>query len=128
MGVPEERFLGSRIVRVNLLGEFPGKAGDKGDLFPMAEAREGAGKVMLASGPGAEIVMLGRGVLRAFLPFLPRGATQKMQFFEALAHGGRTFVLAPHPSGISHWWNDPANREAAAGFWRAYAGREDLWA
>lgn len=26
---------------------------------------------------------------------------------------------APHPSGRSHWWNDPENVESARRFWRA---------
>lgn len=26
---------------------------------------------------------------------------------------------APHPSGRSHWWNDPANVESARRFWSA---------
>jgi hypothetical protein len=30
-------------------------------------------------------------------------------------------AVAPHPSGISHWWNEPANVRRAKRFWRALA-------
>lgn len=32
-----------------------------------------------------------------------------------------TVARAPHPSGRSHWWNDPENVAAARAFWRSAA-------
>lgn len=31
--------------------------------------------------------------------------------------GGIYYAVAPHPSGLSHWWNDPANVERARAFY-----------
>lgn len=32
-------------------------------------------------------------------------------------------VTAPHPSGLSHWWNDRANYSDAQLFWEELASR-----
>lgn len=102
---------------VNLINRYPGQGGSehpRGDHFPMAEAREAARKMMpwLA---GKIVVLLGKNVRDAF------GFTS--DFFEpnvgfTIRNGSFQFVVAPHPSGVSHWWNDPANVERARHFFR----------
>lgn len=90
---------------VNLLGAYPGRSG-KGDAFPAGEARLAAAAL---DARGALVVLLGLGVTRAFKVAAPwfgrRGA----------------FVVAPHPSGVSRWWNEAGNRRRARRFWRALA-------
>lgn len=105
-GVGELR---SRARLLNLVRRFPGKAG-KGDAFPLVEARAAAAKIRIPR--GSTVVLLGRGVASAF------GFAPSASFFrESSRRGSRVFV-APHPSGISRWWNDPANVERARAFWR----------
>jgi len=108
-----------RFARVNLLTEFPGKAGEKGDLFDLRAARERAPAVLAKIGPDAVVVCLGLNVLKAFAAYLPRGACSRARFYDAVPGlDGRTYVLAPHPSGISHYWNEPENVSAAERFFR----------
>jgi uracil-DNA glycosylase len=99
----------------NLLPTFPGKAG-KGDLFPIDEARVAALRMLVSGRLGARpVVLLGANVERAFAlaPDVP-----------VLRWRPRLAVLVatcPHPSGVSRWWNDPANERAARRFWRRLA-------
>jgi len=86
---------------------FPGKAG-KGDAFDGAAARCAAGQVK-----ARPAILLGGNVGRAFL--LPPG--------QPLFRWRGGLCLAPHPSGVSRWWNDPANVRRARRFWRAAARR-----
>lgn len=88
-GVGELR---ARARLVNLLGEWPGRAG-KGDAF-------------LAG----EVLLLGRGVARAFRVDSP--------FLEWRRVGGAVVAVVPHPSGVSRWWNCPENRARASAFLR----------
>lgn len=101
-----------RVDRRNLLPEWPGRAGSKGDVFPMALAA-GKAAAMASSLLGARSVLLGRGVAAAFGLVAP--------FLEWRRVGGNLFACLPHPSGINLWWNDPANRDAARAF------MEDAW-
>jgi len=34
---------------------------------------------------------------------------------------GALVAVAPHPSGVSRWWNDPANLRRARRFWHKLA-------
>lgn len=105
----------ARFDRVNLIKEFPGKAG-KGDAFPMAEARANAINVLKPSlvhpwkRPIA-VVLLGGNVCRAFFYPPPR----PLVWVPSLLF---RFSCCPHPSGVNRWWNDPANVRAAQKFWR----------
>lgn len=95
--------------RVNLLGRWPGRAG-KGDAFPMALARPVA-RSMAPALRGRRVVLLGRQVAAAFDL---RGA-----WFQWCDGGHFDYAVAPHPSGVNHWWNDPSNMRRARRFWRA---------
>lgn len=97
---------------VNLLGRFPGRAGDKGDRFPLAEAREAACRLR----PGAHraVILLGRGVAAAF-------GAGGWPFLEWRRLGSVPAAVVPHPSGVNHWWNDPANLERACTFLKGVA-------
>lgn len=118
-GLTPEQFL-DRFRRINLIERFPGKNG-KGDHFPIDEARKGAVEVLMTGVfHTTRVVLLGENVARAFgfrpksypiLQLLPCGATR---------HG---IAFCPHPSAVSHWWNDVANVEAARAFWTALAKR-----
>lgn len=66
---------------------------------------------------GRRVILLGSRVARAF-------GYQDLELFDVIRAysdpgGPMEVVRAPHPSGRSHWWNDPANVERAAEFWRA---------
>lgn len=101
---------------MNLLDKFPGKEG-KGDVFPIEEARKGAIELLMTGAfATAPVVLLGENVARAFnfrpgsyplLRLMPCGVSR---------HG---LAFCPHPSGVSRWWNEPANVEQARAFWSA---------
>jgi len=107
-GVPVGEWL-DRTERMNLLGEFRGKAG-KGDAWDAELARKAADG-MKKTIAGRRVLLLGRNVARAFglvdLPWLTW-----MEAFGAVAGA------IPHPSGIVLWWNSPENRERASAFLR----------
>jgi hypothetical protein len=100
----EERELRRRVRLVNLLGRWPGPSASKGDAFPIARAREAARRFPLRG----RVLLAGRGVARAFGVDAP--------FLEWVELGRARVAVFPHPSGVSHWWNDPANARRAAEF------------
>jgi uracil-DNA glycosylase len=100
----------ARFRRVNLLPRWPGAAG-KGDLFPAERAHRAAFRIDL--GNADLVILLGFAVARAF--GVRRG------YFQRAEVRGIAAVVAPHPSGISHWWNEPANVRRARRFWRRLA-------
>ena len=102
LGTTLEGFLAS-VEAVNLLDRWPGKAG-KGDRFP---AKLAGKKARLLPVVGRTVVLAGLNVAKAF------GHVGR-RFLEVWRSGGATFALVPHPSGVNRWWNDPANKEAAA--------------
>lgn len=100
--------------RVNLLGRFPGKSG-KGDRFPIEVARRRAIDLLMSGTLfDRRVVLLGGNVAKAFGVDYPRP-------FEWQSRRALVYAVAPHPSGINLWWNDPANRAAARVFWRELA-------
>lgn len=105
-----ERELRRRAKLVNLLPRWPGAAG-KGDLFPAAAAKKAAKGMRL----GGRVPLAGRGVARAF-------GVGAAPFLEWFTLGRCEAAVFPHPSGVSHWWNDPANRAEAARFLAAVLG------
>mmetsp|Transcript_3820 Transcript_3820/g.12183 ORF Transcript_3820/g.12183 Transcript_3820/m.12183 type:complete len:233 (+) Transcript_3820:64-762(+) len=105
--------------RANLLSWYPGLKArsarhdvakgyklhqSDGDVFPMEDARRAAAAVDV--GDYACIIMLGNNVARAF--------GVKAGLLEAEVRGACRLVTFPHPSGVSHFWNEPANVQRAA--------------
>lgn len=83
--------------RINLLADFPGRAGDKGDLFPMPRGARAA--ELLAGLAGRLVILVGMAVAAAF------GVTPEPVLRWRRARPLPAFAIAPHPSGVSHWWN-----------------------
>ena len=104
----------ARFRRVNLLPTFPGKAG-KGDAFPLPAAREAA-RALLPALEGRRVVLLGGRVAAAF--GLHRAPLLVWQPFH-----GAWVAVAPHPSGLNRFWNDPRNVRRAQQFWRTFAAQ-----
>lgn len=116
-GLTYEEFWG-RVDAVNLVIAWPGKAGPKGDKFPLMEARKAAVAYMsglAVVGPEyAVFVLCGRAVARAFdLEFL--------DWFKT--YGIPRFAVIPHPSGVNHMWNDPRTTRQARRFFRRWLPR-----
>jgi len=101
--------------RVNLLDCYPGRRGDKGDELPRFVARLSACNLTPRLRQ-RRTVLLGRGVARAFhmhdRPFF---------VWHDDIGDGALVAVAPHPSGVSLFWNDAENVDAARRFWRALA-------
>jgi len=106
-GVPADTFHELVDCR-NLLTEYPGRSGPKGDDFPMAKARSAAAIERGTWGAHDVVLFAGRSVASAF-----RFGT--LDWFEwTRAQDGQLVVLIPHPSRVNHMWNDPAVHAAAA--------------
>lgn len=107
-----------RFDRVNLVDEFPGKAG-KGDAFPLEPARIKCREIMAdPANAGRQIVVLGAGAVVLF------GLTTPTLTFAP--HADAFYAWCPHPSGANRWWNDPANRLRARYFWTGLAQSTSL--
>jgi len=92
---------------INLLRRRPPRAGRKGDAFPRARARARARAAALALAGRPLVVLVGHRVAAAF------GAAGRPYLRIFKLRGARAMV-APHPSGVNRWWNDPRNRRRAA--------------
>jgi hypothetical protein len=111
---PEAYF--RQFQRINLLYKFPGHSNHpKGeDKFPMRAARIASSSIapLLA---GRRVVVVGRGVLKAFgddlLQLEPFTWTKR-----AAGRGVMQLAHIPHTSGRSLFWNDAAHREQAMQF------------
>ncbi|CAE7658755.1 unnamed protein product [Symbiodinium pilosum] len=105
--------------RANLLSWYPGlktrserhdvSKGYKlhtsdGDVFPMDQAKMAAAKLELAK--YRSVLLLGTSVARAF------GVSKPLLHTET--RGQTRLLVFPHPSGVSHYWNDPKNTQKAA--------------
>lgn len=113
-GIAPEEFR-RRFELTNLLDRFPGKA-SKGDLFPLEEARVAALRMLLQGRLGARpVVLLGLNVEWAF------GLAADVPVLEWRPRLAVRIATCPHPSGVSRWWNDPANEADARRFWRRLA-------
>lgn len=106
-GLGSYEQLAARCRLQNVLGRWPGKQG-RGDAFPLALARSGA-RASRFRGRGP-VLLAGRRVAAAF--------GVRTGYFEWGELRGRPCAVIPHPSGISHWWNDPRNARRAAAFLR----------
>ena len=126
-GVPSPAELWAEFDRGNLLSWYPGlkaraakhdvKKGYRlhqsdGDVFPMDEARLAAAKVDLR--PYACVLLLGNNVARAF--------GLKAGLLRTEVRSGCRLMTFPHPSGVSHYWNDPGNVQRAAEALRVVLG------
>lgn len=92
----------------NLIENYPGKAGRKGDAFDLPTARVRAEELILklqAQEPRV-ILLMGRKVERAF----GWTGTKYLVWNEWQSH---QVVVFPHPSGVNLWWNDVQNIEKA---------------
>jgi uracil-DNA glycosylase len=103
---------------VNVIDFFPGQSKDptkRGDAFPYFEAKKRAEAMRPALG-GRTVVLVGKNVARAF-------SWPSIEFFDwktdAADEGYFKFCVVPHPSGISHYYNDPKNFERAKAFMRS---------
>jgi len=92
--------------RANLLGYYPGAS------FPVGRARPEAPLLAQRLAP-RPLILLGRGVAMAF-----RFPTDEVLCWQdyVLEHTLVRAAIVPHPSGRNLWYNDPANRRAAAEF------------
>lgn len=92
--------------RANLLGEYPGPT------FPVGRARPLAAGLAQDLAP-RPLLLLGRGVGMAF-----RFPTDEVLCWRDYILDGVLVraAIVPHPSGRNLWYNDSANRAAAARF------------
>lgn len=77
--------------------------------------RAGVARVVARLSEGDRVVLLGGRVAAAFhvgSPLFEWGLAVEVD-----AGVGWTYARSPHPSGRSHWWNDPANVAVAREFW-----------
>lgn len=113
---------------VSLLARALGPA----DEWPSGVAREAARRLHESTLAGREVVLLGRRVARSFAGLSPwLDALHAAPYFSSacpLVLDGRgvwsacMVWIAPHPSGRSRWWNDPAHRDQAAAFFSRILG------
>ena len=107
LGVDESVYF-EKTVRMNVFDHWPGARG-KGDDFPLREAKDRVAKVVMRIPDGWPVVLLGKSVAAAF--------SVKADYFKWAGF----VVVAPHPSGINHFWNSRSNRERARKFFRRLA-------
>lgn len=105
LGLSDCDELSEECVLVNLLAYWPGVAGSKSPEFPADEARRVA-DALKAERP--VVLLCGRSVAGA--------CGVDCEFFEPVPWRGGMAVVIPHPSGISHWWNDSGNKSKAKQF------------
>ena len=118
----EPDALGDAFLLVNLLRGWPGQCG-KGSAFPVPRGARAGDRVlpMLMAERVALVVLAGRRVQAALgfgdadRPFL------EWDHFAPWSPRGFSHAVLPHPSGVNHWWNDPANETAARAFLRPLA-------
>lgn len=109
MDISIEEFLDT-FDRANLFNKWPGKNG-KGDAFDVHKAARNA-HLLVNNNPIFEykaIIVLGQKTTKA-LGFKDDTFMQWQKFSRPWV------VVFPHPSGVSHWWNNNRNRKAAKEF------------
>ena len=100
----------------NVLAEFPGRSGRKGDRFPLADARALAHVILAEECEREVIVFIGLAVAAAFAFDQPPCVWRRIQIPR------RSLGVIPHPSGVNVWYNDAANLNAARRFLREAVG------
>lgn len=111
LGCTQDEYM-AKTQRFNILPEWPGRKGKKGDKFPKAVARMNAQR-MEYSFAGCTVLFLGIAVGQMFR--FP-GGPLKWQRIARPAWSAYHAAVLPHPSGINRWWNDPENKSSAANF------------
>lgn len=104
--------------RRNLNARFNGKNG-KGDAFDRVEAKIAAEKIRAEDFD--RHVLLGAEVARAF--GFKNALVRWCEVEVVYSHQGArpvSYLIFPHPSGISTWWNEKFNRYRAEKALRAY--------
>lgn len=127
-GVDIKEFL-RLFARANLLPTWPGHSETlgtgareggggrtRGSRFPFDLAMPRARALIETlvdrkASPFLRVILFGRRVARSF------GIPPTQPFFELVRLRAFPFVVVPHPSGASHWWNDPANVRTARAWW-----------
>lgn len=113
--------LGACFALTNLLSEWYGPDGTKGDLFPLEAARRCA-DAMLADVIVPEewdlVVMLGWNVGRAFR-VAPRIGYLRPFMLAPDGEYPTEGVVVPHPSGVNRWLNDAENVARLRGYMRS---------
>ncbi|KAJ9471879.1 hypothetical protein DIPPA_18599 [Diplonema papillatum] len=105
-GLSEEE-LWARFDGVNVLSEFPGRQGGRGngDRFPPGTARDAARDIDFTDRP--IVLLLGRHVANAF--------GVKLEYLETQRLGPDSeLIVIPHPSGVNHYWNEPESSALVA--------------
>lgn len=106
-GLTLEGFL-STFERMNLL-QVRQDSAEHGFTFDMVAARAAAeASFQHDVVPGRIVLLLGQRVARAY-------GVRTDYFEECSLRGARAYVV-PHPSGVSHWWNDATHMVRAEGF------------
>ena len=128
---------------VNVLDHWPGPAeGGKGDAWPQALADERKEVIEERMLGYRKVVILGRRAARTFrlhdlrwfdwysYAILVRKVPEQKAFVrtgdpsilqQTVEYKTLMVAIAPHPSGISHWWNDRSNVAQASRFWQEVA-------
>jgi hypothetical protein len=99
----------------------PGPHNSPGDRFDLERARrnwDGFADDVLAEGEFGIVILLGRNAARA-------AGLSRAPFFEWAPVVGAEVAVFPHPSGTSHFWNDPENVARAEAFMRGVVARID---
>lgn len=126
----------SRFWRRNLVDVYLGKAsGEKGDSFDLKAGRAKA-EFLLPLFAKRRVVLLGRAVASCFrhlnptLDMLSRGgplhAWYNISVHDLESWQSAIVAVAAHPSGVSHYWNDPKNVRRARRFWREFSRPSDF--
>lgn len=102
MGLEGREELLEAVDAFNVLDRYPGSEGPKGDAFPISWARRRARRLYPRL-RGRTVLLAGKRVATAF------GIKSDYLRWEDHPEGFRVAVI-PHPSGVNHWWNEPANR------------------
>jgi uracil-DNA glycosylase len=109
LGVPRDGWEAAGIGAVNLFRRWPGALG-RGSAFPGPRSARARASLVLASIPNdVPAVLCGLRVARAV-------GLRRARWFEWVDLDDLQVAVVPHPSGVSHWWNSPANRRAAREF------------
>ena len=123
MGLTQERMLLDHDF-VNVLDRYPGTGGSshpRGDAWPLSEARKAA-SLLWPTFAGRKVVLVGKNVRDAFKRtdefFVWSDAIHSLASRHVLTDKA-WIVVVPHPSGVSHWWNDSTNLLAAKFFFRS---------